>query len=85
MATATILECLDVRIQTRQARIGVIGMGYVGLPLGLLFSLENFAVTGFDVDRSKVDKLVAGGSYIARIGSAEIMDAQRTLVSSITS
>ena len=76
MATAVILEGLDLRVQTRQARIGVIGMGYVGLPLGLLFSDERFAVTGFDIDRSKVDKLSAGGSYIARIGAAEIAGAQ---------
>ncbi len=76
MATATIFDGLDLRVQTRQARIGVIGMGYVGLPLGLLFSAERFTVTGFDTDRSKVDRLLAGGSYIARIGSAEIVDAQ---------
>ncbi len=76
MATATILEGLDLRVQARRARVGVIGMGYVGLPLGLMFSAEDFAVTGFDVDRSKVDKLLAGGSYIARIGSTEIADAQ---------
>ena len=78
MATATILDGLDSRVQTRQARIGVIGMGYVGLPLGLLFSAEKFTVTGFDTDRSKVDRLQAGGSYIARIDSAEIADAQKS-------
>jgi len=76
MATATIPESLALKIHARQACIGVIGMGYVGLPLGLLFSRQGFSVTGFDVDRSKVDKLRAGESYIARIASVEIAEAR---------
>jgi UDP-N-acetyl-D-glucosamine dehydrogenase len=67
---------LESRIATRQARIGVIGMGYVGLPLTLLFSEQRFRVTGFDVDASKVEQLNAGGSYIVRIAAAEIVKAQ---------
>lgn len=63
-------------VENRSARIGVIGMGYVGLPLTLLFSEENFAVTGFDIDKKKVDTLNAGGSYIVRIPATEIQDAQ---------
>ena len=43
------------RIESRQARIGIVGMGYVGLPLALLFSEERFAITGFDIDPGKVD------------------------------
>ena len=65
------------RIEQRTARIGIIGMGYVGLPLALLFSEERFAVTGFDIDRAKVDRLNAGGSYIVRIPATEIAAAQR--------
>jgi UDP-N-acetyl-D-glucosamine dehydrogenase len=76
MATASVLDSLALRIQARQARIGVIGMGYVGLPLGLLFSSEKFTVTGFDIDRNKVHKLQSGSSYIDRIAPAEIVDAQ---------
>jgi UDP-N-acetyl-D-glucosamine dehydrogenase len=64
------------RIETRQARIGIIGMGYVGLPLALLFSEERFKITGFDIERGKVDKLNHGGSYIVRIPSTEIQLAQ---------
>jgi UDP-N-acetyl-D-glucosamine dehydrogenase len=52
-------------------------MGYVGLPLALLFSEERFAVTGFDVDRNKVDTLNRDGSYIVRIPATEI-EAART-------
>jgi UDP-N-acetyl-D-glucosamine dehydrogenase len=45
---------LETLIASRQARIGIIGMGYVGLPLALLFSEQRFQVTGFDVDARKV-------------------------------
>ena len=53
-------------------------MGYVGLPLALLFSGERFRVTGFDIAPYKVEKLNAGGSYIVRILPAAIQDAQKT-------
>jgi UDP-N-acetyl-D-glucosamine dehydrogenase len=65
------------RIERREARIGIVGMGYVGLPLALLFSEERFAITGFDIDSRKVDTLNEGGSYIVRIPSTEIQSAQR--------
>ena len=65
------------RIDAREAHIGVIGMGYVGLPLALLFSEERFAITGFDIDRRKVDTLNQGGSYIVRIPGTEIQLAQK--------
>src|SRR5437764_319232 len=51
------------RIDARTARVGVIGLGYVGLPLALLFSEQKFRVTGFDVDAAKVASLNAGDSY----------------------
>ncbi len=64
------------RIETRTARVGIIGLGYVGLPLTLLFSEERFRVTGFDIDRKKVDALNSGNSYIHRI-EPEHVDAAR--------
>jgi UDP-N-acetyl-D-glucosamine dehydrogenase len=64
------------RLETREARIGIIGMGYVGLPLALLFSDERFKVTGFDIDPAKVSALNAGGSYIVRIAQETIKKAQ---------
>jgi len=66
--TAEIIQ----RIESRQARIGVVGLGYVGLPLALLFSDARFQVTGFDVDARKVDALNHGGSYIVRIPAAQV-------------
>jgi UDP-N-acetyl-D-glucosamine dehydrogenase len=65
------------KIETREARIGIVGMGYVGLPLALLFSEERFSITGFDIDSSKVATLNRGGSYIVRISGAEIQLAQK--------
>ncbi len=65
------------RVETRQARIGIVGMGYVGLPLALLFSGERFRVTGFDIAQDKVKTLNEGGSYIVRILPAMIQEAQK--------
>jgi UDP-N-acetyl-D-glucosamine dehydrogenase len=59
-------ELLD-KIRTRQARVGVVGLGYVGLPLVLRFGEEHFPVLGFDVDPEKVRKLNDGESYIRHI------------------
>jgi len=54
----------------------VIGLGYVGLPLVLLFSEQKFRVTGFDVDEKKIRILAQGGSYIVRILESEILAAK---------
>ncbi len=70
-------EELRARIQARTARVGIIGMGYVGLPLALLFSEQAFPVTGFDIDAAKVETLNRGGSYIFRIPVEEIQAAQK--------
>src|ERR1017187_2868791 len=63
------------KINQRQARVGIIGLGYVGLPLALLFTDQKFAVTGFDIDGRKVDTLAKGGSYIYRIPAKDIQAA----------
>jgi UDP-N-acetyl-D-glucosamine dehydrogenase len=67
---------LRSKIQQRNARVGIIGLGYVGLPLALLFSEQKFAVTGFDIDQRKVEILSKGGSYIFRISTEEIQAAK---------
>src|SRR5215467_4717544 len=69
------VEKLLARIKARTAKIGIIGMGYVGLPLTLLFSEAGFAVTGFDIDPEKVKALNNGRSYIFRIPESEIAAA----------
>lgn len=75
MATPTVPSSsteLKNKIESRQARVAVIGLGYVGLPLALLYTEQKFRVTGFDIDQRKVDTLNAGGSYIFRITREEI-------------
>ncbi len=76
-ATESRLAGLKLRIESREAQIGIVGMGYVGLPLALLFSSERFQVTGFDIEQDKVDTLNAGGSYIVHILPGEIQKAQK--------
>jgi UDP-N-acetyl-D-glucosamine dehydrogenase len=63
------------RIENRQARLGVIGLGYVGLPLAVEFARAGFHVVGFDVDQSKVDALNAGQSYIPDVPAAHVAEA----------
>ena len=69
---------LKRKLELREARVGIIGLGYVGLPLALLFSEQKFRVTGFDTDAAKVEKLNDGRSYIVRIHDAAIAQAQKT-------
>jgi UDP-N-acetyl-D-glucosamine dehydrogenase len=63
------------RIEQRAARVGVIGLGYVGLPLALLFEEAGFPVLGFDVDPAKPQMLHAGESYIRHIGAERVAEA----------
>jgi UDP-N-acetyl-D-glucosamine dehydrogenase len=73
---ATRFSELKNKIEQRQARVAVIGLGYVGLPLALLYSEQGFPVTGFDIDQRKVSTIAAGGSYIFRIPAPEIQKAR---------
>src|SRR5437588_6624152 len=67
---------LASKFRERTAKVGIMGLGYVGLPLALLFTDERFPVTGFDVDEKKVTTLNAGESYIYRILPTEIQGAR---------
>ena len=60
------------KIRDKKARVGVVGLGYVGLPLVLGFGKAGFNVTGLDIDAAKVEKLAKGESYINHIPSADI-------------
>src|SRR5688572_24960764 len=71
---------LQARIESGTATIGVIGMGYVGLPLAIAFCEANCPVLAFDLDDEKVDALNAGRSYIKHIEGARVapqVDAKR--------
>ena len=65
---------LAERIAKRTARIGIIGLGYVGLPLARAFADKGFSVLGFDVDSAKVAKLRRGESYIGHISAEAVRD-----------
>ena len=73
---ATANDSFTAKLENHTARIGVIGLGYVGLPLVLLFSEQKYRVTGFDIDAKKVNILAQGGSYIVRIPETEIQGAR---------
>jgi len=62
------------KIEQRKAKVGVIGLGYVGLPLISAFFHKEFEALGFDVDQNKVDALNEGRSYIKHISSAEVKE-----------
>ncbi|MGD9880567.1 MAG: nucleotide sugar dehydrogenase [Reyranella sp.] len=62
------------RLQARKAVIGVVGLGYVGLPLACTLAKRGFSVLGFDIDAAKIDQINAGSSYISYIGNEEIAD-----------
>ena len=73
----SLAQDLKTKITTRSAKIGIIGLGYVGLPLALLFTEETFPVTGFDIDSRKIKTLGEGGTYIFRIPAEQIQAARR--------
>ncbi len=62
------------RIQRRKAVIGIIGLGYVGLPLAWTFSNKGFRVLGFDIDANKVNHLARGESYIGHIPASTVRE-----------
>ena len=73
------------KIENKSAIIGIVGLGYVGLPLVLAYTAKGYHVVGFDVDQSKLDVLEKGESYINHIPSQPIRDALENQLLSITS
>jgi len=72
------LKILAERIEQRKARISVIGLGYVGLPLAVEFAREGFTVTGIDLDRKRVDGVNTGKSYILDVSSEDLKAMGKT-------
>ena len=64
------LEALKQKIKSRTARVGIVGLGYVGLPLAVEFAKAGFSVTGIDVLQPKVDGLNRGESHVQDVPSA---------------
>ena len=71
-----IAESLKQKIATCEARGGIIGLGYVGLPLAVEFAKACFGVTGFEVDGTKVSQIINGISYIKVVPTSEVAKLQ---------
>ncbi|WP_198011810.1 nucleotide sugar dehydrogenase [Rhizobium sp. 42MFCr.1] len=72
LASSSTYDVLSNKIETRNARAGVIGLGYVGLPLAIAIARSGFAVTGFDIDPNKIVSLDARRSYIDAVASDDL-------------
>jgi UDP-N-acetyl-D-glucosamine dehydrogenase len=70
--TVSDLRNLENRIKDKSAEIGIVGLGYVGLPLALAFTEAGFSVTGIDSDSSRVNKIIRGQSYLLDIESSRL-------------
>jgi len=70
MAASTTATILEEKIRSRRARVGIVGLGYVGLPLAVEFAKSGFTVTGIDVAEGKVARVNTGDSYVGDISSA---------------
>ena len=66
------LKIASEKIKKKKIVIGVIGLGYVGLPLAILFSKRNFVVYGFDINKKKIDSIKKCKSYIKNISKKDI-------------
>ncbi len=77
-STQELADQLRTRIELRTARIAVVGLGYVGLPLAETFAWGGYPVVGFDIDADKVEKLTSGESYIGHIASERIAELVAT-------
>ena len=66
---------LLARIEKRDFKVGIYGLGYVGLPLSLVYAAKGFKVLGFDIDASKAEQINAGRSYFHHIASERVAEA----------
>jgi UDP-N-acetyl-D-glucosamine dehydrogenase len=72
IATTATAQVLEDKIRSRRARVGIVGLGYVGLPLAVEFAKAGFSVTGIDVSQDKTRRVNAGDSYVSDISSAAL-------------
>ena len=71
-STVDTFQALKGKIESKAARVGIVGLGYVGLPLAVEFAKAGFHVTGIDLQQSRVDRLMKGESYVQDVPSAEV-------------
>src|SRR6187401_1264859 len=70
--SAPVAETLREKIRSRRARTGVVGLGYVGLPLAVELAKAGYHATGIDLDQRKVDAIMSGRSYIPDVSTADV-------------
>src|SRR5918993_2374953 len=70
--SASVAETLLERIKSRRARTGVVGLGYVGLPLAVELAKAGFHTTGIDLDERKITAIQAGRSYIPDVSTSDV-------------
>lgn len=73
------LNDLVHKIESRQARIGIVGLGYVGFPLALRFAEVGYPVTGFDIDDIKIEAINAGESFLQHISAEQLTEVRGNL------
>jgi len=78
MSSESLKESLLAKIANKDAKVGIIGLGYVGLPLALVFEGKGFAVTGFDVDPKKIEHLEKGHCYIKHLDEKRVMEVSKS-------
>src|SRR5271169_5464253 len=66
----TVAQLLEEKIRTRRAKVGIVGLGYVGLPLAVEFAKAGFTVTGIDLSDSKIARIHAKDSYVGDVPNA---------------
>ena len=67
-------QALKEKIESKTARVGIVGLGYVGLPLAVEFAKAGFHVTGIDLQQSRVDRLNQGESYVQDVPGSEVAE-----------
>jgi UDP-N-acetyl-D-glucosamine dehydrogenase len=77
VASRSHLESFLEKVDSRTLVTGVVGLGYVGLPLAQLFTSRGFSTLGLDIDQSKIDKLMNGESYIGHISASSIREMRK--------
>ena len=67
-------QALKGKIEAKTARVGIVGLGYVGLPLAVEFAKAGFHVTGIDLQQSRVDRLMKGESYVQDVPNSDVAE-----------
>ena len=74
-------QALKDKIESKTARVGIVGLGYVGLPLAVEFAKAGFHVSGIDLQQSRVDRLMKGESYVQDVPAVKLRSCSKSAAS----